>query len=188
MAAPAEISILNLTGRWIMNKTLSDSSDEILALQGVPWLKRKLIGAATVTLHIKHYKDDAGVEHIDIRQTLTGGIEGNDENRTLDWTMRDQINSLFGPVKGRSRRVNPEELEVPWLKDHFLPEISEHGTVHAFAESDTEKSGTTWTSNQTWGFEDVNGERRYTRRIDFYGPEGEHLEKRLVYDYAGSLQ
>jgi len=60
----------------LQNKTLSDNTDEVLALQGVPWWKRKIIGAATVTLDVNHYKDEEGIENIDIKQTLTGGISG----------------------------------------------------------------------------------------------------------------
>jgi hypothetical protein len=66
---------------------LSDDTDKILALQGVSWVTRRiLIAIATITLDIKHYKDDEGVEHIDIEQTLTGGITASPEYRTLDWT------------------------------------------------------------------------------------------------------
>ena len=56
-----------LTDRGSQNKTLSDPrTDTILQLQGVGWLKRKAISLGTVTLDIKHYKDDDGVEHIDL--------------------------------------------------------------------------------------------------------------------------
>ena len=55
-----------------------------------------MIGFATVTLHIKHYKDKNGVESIDIKQTLTGGIEGTQENRTLDWVERPHEDKIFG--------------------------------------------------------------------------------------------
>jgi hypothetical protein len=42
----------------------------------VPWWKRIIINRATITLDVKHYKDDGGIEHIDIDQTLTGGLKG----------------------------------------------------------------------------------------------------------------
>lgn len=42
----------------------------------MPWWKRRIIGAATITLDVKHYKDETGIENIDIKQTLTGGIPG----------------------------------------------------------------------------------------------------------------
>jgi hypothetical protein len=40
---------------------------------------------------------------------------------------------------------------------------------------------------QIWGFEDIKGERRHTRRIRFAGPKGEDITVRLVYDYGMSL-
>jgi hypothetical protein len=58
--------------------------DKILQLQGVSWFKRTAIANATITLYVKHYKDDEGVEHIDIDQALTGGIGGSTELRSLD--------------------------------------------------------------------------------------------------------
>lgn len=54
-------------------------------MQGISWFTRKAIALANLMLDIKQYRDDDGVEHIDIVQTLTGGIKGTTENRTLDW-------------------------------------------------------------------------------------------------------
>lgn len=72
--------------------------DEILRLQGISWVKRKLIGSITITLYVKHYKDDEGKEHIDIEQIGTGGFKGNTELRIADWTFRSTDDPLFGPV------------------------------------------------------------------------------------------
>lgn len=58
----------------------------MLTLQGIGWIVRKAISIATITLDVKQYRDDEGVEHIDIEQTATGGVKGTTENRTLDWT------------------------------------------------------------------------------------------------------
>lgn len=61
----------------LQNKKLSDPrSDDILAAQGVGWMKRKAIQLATITLTVKHFKDDKSVENINIDQALTGGISG----------------------------------------------------------------------------------------------------------------
>ncbi|KZV68705.1 hypothetical protein PENSPDRAFT_652992 [Peniophora sp. CONT] len=183
MAAPAEKTINDLTGKWLMNKSLSDSTDDVLSLQGVGWMKRKIIAAATVTLHVKHYHTEDSIEHVDIRQTVTGGFEGTTENRTLDYVLRAHDDHLFGPIKANSRRVKWVEIEIPFLKEGWLGEGEE--TIEAYATSDTEKSGTSWTAIQTWGFEDIGGARRYVRHLDFTGPKGEHLQKKLVYDYLG---
>jgi len=170
-----------------MNKSLSDSTDTILQLQGVSWFKRKAIQMGTLTLVIKHYKDDAGIEHIDIDQTLTGGIPGTREERILTWKERHSEDHLFGAVVGKSRRVSVDELEDEFLKKNWTTDTIEHRVVQSYVESDTPKSGTTWIAIQTWGMEEVNGERRYTRHVKFTGPKGEDIEARLVYDYVGPL-
>ncbi|KAK0456655.1 hypothetical protein EV421DRAFT_1697809 [Armillaria borealis] len=179
---PDKFTILDISGKFYLNKTLSDSTDEILRLQGVSWLKRKAISIGTVTLYIKHYRDDDGIEKVDIDQTVAG-ISGTSEKRTLTWTERENNDDIFGPVIGKSRRVKLGELEEEFLKTGWTEDTVEHGVIQAYAESDTPKSGTTWIGNQTWGVEEVNGERRYARHIKFTGPAGEDIQARLIYDY-----
>ncbi|KAF9475633.1 hypothetical protein BDN70DRAFT_883520 [Pholiota conissans] len=188
MSVPPDFSILDITGKFIMNKTLSDPrTDTILQLQGVGWFKRKVIAVGTVTLFIKHYKDDVGVEHIDIDQTITGGIPGTREERTLWWKERESEDSIFGAVIGKSRRVKVDELDIPFLQENWTEDTRDAGVVQSYVESNTPKSGTTWIANQTWGMEEINGERRYVRHVKFTGPKGEDIEARLIYDYIGPL-
>lgn len=159
---------------------------------------------ASVYLSVKHYKDENGIEHIDIDQTVTGGIKGTSEYRVLDWTERPHEDHVFGAVLSKSRRVPLAEVEREWLKKDWEDESFENGEIiYTCAKSDTAKSGRTWSSEQvrrlaivseesllnkhpfkTWGFEQVNGEKRYTRHVFFEGPKGEVIEIRLVYDYS----
>uniref|UniRef100_A0A0W0FGZ1 Uncharacterized protein n=1 Tax=Moniliophthora roreri TaxID=221103 RepID=A0A0W0FGZ1_MONRR len=149
MAVPTEFTILDITGKFVMNKTLSDPTDDILAAQGVGWMKRKAIGLATLTLFVKHYKDDNGVEHIDIDQVLTGRIPGTREERTLNWTERENEDHVFGPVVGKSRRIKDlSEIEDDFLKTGWTPDSLEHGLVQSWVESDTPQSGRTWIAIQ----------------------------------------
>ncbi|KAH9009553.1 hypothetical protein EDB83DRAFT_2512990 [Lactarius deliciosus] len=186
MAAPPDLTTLNLSGTWVMNKTLSDDTDEVLRLQGVGWWMRSAIALATVTLYVKHYKDESGVEHIEIDQRLTGGVPGTVENRTLDWTPREHDDHLFGAVIGKSRRVMLDVLDNEFLRKGWLQDTEQHGAINAYAQSDTPKSGKTWIAEQIWGFELVGDERRYVRHLDFLGPEKEHIQARLVYDFYAS--
>lgn len=71
--------------------------DEILRLQGLGWAKRKLIGSVNVTLRVKQFKDDEGVEHVEIEQVGSGGSKGNVEKRILNWEPREN-DTAFGPV------------------------------------------------------------------------------------------
>ena len=122
-----------------------------MRLQGISWLTRRAIALATITLYVKHYKDDGGVEHIDIQQTLTG-ITGTTETRTLDWTFREHQDYLFGAVLGKSRRVKLDQIENEFLRSGWLPDTEEHGAIESYAKSDTPKSGTTWTGEQVRRF------------------------------------
>ncbi|KAG2154693.1 hypothetical protein DEU56DRAFT_375555 [Suillus clintonianus] len=187
MAAPPEVTTKNLTGKYIMNKTLSDDSDDILKLQGVSWFKRRAISMFTLTLVVKHYGDEAGIEHIDIQQTLSGGISGTDENRILDWEERSESDDVFGAVIGQSKRVKPEEVEDEFLKSGWTEDAVEDGLVLAVARSDTAKSGMDWRAELTWGFEVLNGERRYARHVKFTSSDKSDgpIFKHLYYDYVG---
>ncbi|KAJ7783632.1 hypothetical protein DFH07DRAFT_873695 [Mycena maculata] len=187
MAVPSDFTILDISGKFVMNKSLSGNTDEVLALQGVSWFKRKAISIGTVTLAIKHYKDDEGHEHVDIDQTLTGGIPGTREERFLTWTERSSEDHLFGAIIGKSRRVQASELEEEFLKKDWTADTLEHGLIQSYVYSDTPKSGTTWIANQAWGIQELNGERRYVRHLKFTGPQGQDIEILLVYDYLGPL-
>ncbi|KIY64813.1 hypothetical protein CYLTODRAFT_401382 [Cylindrobasidium torrendii FP15055 ss-10] len=189
MSVSADFNTLNISGVFVMNKGLSGNTDEVLRLQGVGWMKRKAISMATITLTIKHYKDENEEEHIDIDQVLTGGVPGTTENRHLTWTPRENNDSLFGHVIGKSRRVKADVLEdeLEHLKVGWTEDTYEHGLIQAYAESDTPKSGTTWVGNQTWGVEIINGERRYARHLKFLGPGGEDIQIKMVYDFIRPL-
>ena len=104
---------------------------------------------ASVYLSVKHYKDENGIEHIDIDQTVTGGIKGTSEYRVLDWTERPHEDHVFGAVLSKSRRVPLNELEREWLKKDWADESFENGEIiYTCAKSDTAKSGRTWSSEQ----------------------------------------
>ena len=138
-----------MTDNLPQNKSLSDPrTDEILALQGVSWLTRLAIKYGTINLSVKHFKDENAVEHIDIGQTVTGGIPGTQENRTLIWKEQEKNDNVFGYYIGKSRRVPADQLDVAFLKEGWTRDTIEHGLVQSYVESDTAKSGTSWIANQ----------------------------------------
>lgn len=149
--------------------------------QGIGWVIRKAIGLATLTLTVKQYVDDKGDTHIDIDQTATGGIKGTSEHRTLNWGELEHTDHIFGTVKGRSRYVPLSEVTDDFLKKGWLPEMSEGDAK--MIQSYVESVGGGWTADQIWGFEEVNGERRYTRHA--LVKKGDQFQTaRLVYDWV----
>ncbi|CRG92336.1 hypothetical protein PISL3812_09393 [Talaromyces islandicus] len=231
MAAPAETTLQNLNGQFVLNKTLSDDTDPILALQGVSWMTRTALGYATVTLAITEYiepnADDeaqAPVTKIDIVQTATGGIQSS-EKRTTDWRVRAHEDRIFGALSAQSRlvrgaaagadgKVRPvleiqtkskdEEKVARFLRGEILPDGSE---VDGFVVDEVQdKEGVSygegqglwlqswvrheangWSAEQIWGFEIINGQRYYTRRVAVAKNGSKYILARLVYDYQGPV-
>ncbi|KAI9669261.1 MAG: hypothetical protein M1829_005138 [Trizodia sp. TS-e1964] len=183
MAAPDSKSLKELSGKWYMNKSLSDDIDEMLQMQGVSWWMRTAISVATITLSIKEYVDEEGKTHIDIEQTATGGIKGTTENRTLDWTERPHEDHIFGKLVGKSRWTSYEVLHDDFFKRDWLPECDgENGVIHAYVVN--KEAG--WEVDQVWGFEEVEGKRYYVRHVAC--TKGEKVERvKLVYDYWKEL-
>ncbi|KAL4963694.1 uncharacterized protein BDV14DRAFT_190789 [Aspergillus stella-maris] len=123
MAIPSDITLKTLNGSWTLDKSVSDSSDSILRLQGVSWLTRKAISAATLTLHFTsssiETEDGTEIPQLTMRQTLTGGIPGSTEERVMDWVERMRSNHVYGDVLSKSKLVKGVEGESGAVK----PEI-----------------------------------------------------------------
>lgn len=179
------------------NKSLSDDFDPVLALQGLSWFTRKAISLATIVLTIKEYTENS-TYHIDIT-SVASGLSTTQEDRTLDWAERDHADRIFGKVQGRSRlfKTGEYQMEGPGSPDDatFLraEKLKDGQTDSRFLDNEHVQSwvknvdGGDWIAEQVWGFEEVKGERRYTRRVIVW-KNGQEQRARLVYDYKGQAE
>lgn len=178
------------------NKPLSDAFDPVLTLQGISWLTRKAIGAATLTQHLSQTPatgaDGAPTTHIKIDQVLTGGLKGSVEERTLDWNYKEHTDWLWGTSKGRTRYSTLQKVkeegtnaeDVQFMTEGWLKETEEGEIVEAFAENEKSK----WTAWQIWGFAEVEGKRMLTRKFVVWKVDKNEVARvKLVYDYIGPL-
>ncbi|KIX00031.1 uncharacterized protein Z518_10958 [Rhinocladiella mackenziei CBS 650.93] len=203
MASPDEVKIGNLTGTFKVmmltvvskNKGLSDDIGPLLELQGINWLVRKMMVAGTPTLVIKEFVDGEGKAQLDIDLSGPAGIKGQDR-RVLDWEPLTKNNGPFGLVENRGRYFSGtvESLSALETEDHaFLnAEILADGSPSSWMDDGQHLQTTMvskeggWTSEQTWGFELIDGKRYHTRR-GIVTKDGEGCRRgRLVYDYIGS--
>ena len=183
---------------------------------------RKTIGLAAVTLHVKQYTGPprppaaASAEdatHIDVEQTLTGGVQGNAERRCLDWEAREHSDWLFGTVRGQSRFVSLSDLNswVPetygaylrgsggggkdggadeddddggeWLEGE-AENRGPQGESHVLTVARNVDEGRGWSAAQVWGFQIIGGERRYVRLVVARDRDGKNeVRMKMVYDY-----
>ncbi|KAL9121259.1 MAG: hypothetical protein Q9187_002184 [Circinaria calcarea] len=183
MAAPAEVTMKDLNGDWVMNKTLSDDLDPVLALQGLPWLLRKVVSWATITMHVKQYIDDVGITNIRIEQTATGGIKGETELRKLDWSEVPHVSGVFGEMMNHSRWSGVKQnarsgdggtldtfLTEGWLEEAAGTREDENHVQNWVVNK---KGG--WTAEQMWGFAMVDGKRYHVKK--FLVKKGGEMEK-----------
>jgi hypothetical protein len=180
------------------NKSLSDAFDPVLSLQGIGWLTRKALGAATVTQHLRQtVAEDGTSTQINIDQLVSGGLKGSSEKRTLDWQYRAHSDWLFGNLQGRTRyntlaKITEEnkgqgvtEQDAKYLVEGWLKETEEGEVVESFVDND----GNKWTGWQVWGFADIGGQRKLTRRFAIRKKDKDEVVRvRLVYDWAGELE
>ncbi|KAL4865706.1 hypothetical protein BDV12DRAFT_199892 [Aspergillus spectabilis] len=108
MATPTDITFANYNGSWTMDRTSSDPTDPVLAMQGLSWFMRTTLAWVSVTLNTKQYQSpehpaDKTIQHIDVDNVVTGGVQGTSELRVTDWKKREHNDTIFGRVEGQSR-------------------------------------------------------------------------------------
>ncbi|KAL4772973.1 hypothetical protein BDW60DRAFT_31897 [Aspergillus nidulans var. acristatus] len=219
MATPTDITFENYNGSWTMDRTISDPTDPILAMQGLSWFMRTTLAWVTITLNTKQYQDaehpdDKTIQRIDVDNIVTGGVQGTSEARVTDWKKREHSDTIFGRVEGQSRlirgsakdgKVRPNVDVCTRIQDEkigrFLRgEIGADGSEtegflvdpagEGFGEGEglwlqswVESVDSTWTAEQIWGFETINGQRYHTRRV-VCANNGEYVLARLVYTFV----
>ena len=174
MAAPSSKTLHNIAGRWTLNKDLSDPFAPVLKLQGVNGLIRSVASYTSVHLKI----EQPSPNEIHLQQTATGAsIPAVTEDWILDWQWRDGKDPLFGDMIGRARWIKKEEApEGDW-------EDCDEGLL---MQAEGKKPDDEWGGTHYWGFEQVNGERRYTRRIYMINNKtNEKINVRMVYNFDG---
>lgn len=187
MTTPPSVSTKNFNGVFVSDKQSSDSTDELLRLQGMSWYKRRAVSICNLTLSIKHYTDDDGVERIDVDQKLSGGFSGGSDNHILDWQERRCNDDVFGQLIYKTRRVSLELIEDEFLKTGWTEDALADGVIHTVAWSDPEDrhSSYTWKAEQIWGFQLVDGERQHVRLTSLTSDKKDgSVRVRLVYKYS----
>ena len=110
-------------------------------------MTRKFIHNTTITVHIKHDKDDEGVEHVDFEPILPGGLAGPLDHMALDWTLRKIEQKPFGFVITKIRRIPITDVTDEYLNSGWLPDVSRDGVIERHVEPDKERNSYSWKSH-----------------------------------------
>ncbi|KAK4691144.1 hypothetical protein P7C71_g5792, partial [Lecanoromycetidae sp. Uapishka_2] len=176
MAAPRNIDLHHLTGKWMLNKALSDDISPILALQGTNTILRKAISSASVTLSISQ----PNTNEYKIHQTATAAsIPGTTEQYILDNEWRKNSDAFFGEVDGRSRWIDLDEAKsIEGVQGHW-----EQGDGKLILAEGGKPDGS-WSATRVWGFEEIGNDRRYTQRVKVWSKDGKEVRVNMVYDFV----
>ena len=87
---------------------------------------------------------------------------------------------MFGEVLGKSRWIALRDVEDAYLRAGWGEEMNRDGAMAM--ESHVKSVGNGWTAVQIWGFEEVDGERRYTRHVVVTKGD-QRIEAKLIYDF-----
>ncbi|KAL3443178.1 hypothetical protein BJX65DRAFT_298420 [Aspergillus insuetus] len=180
-------NIPNMTGSWVLDKNQSTGLDEVFKLQGISWITRKAVLAASVTLKITQGSSD-GVQSISLEQVLSGGIRGATDKRLLGWTESEHSDTLFGRVIIKSHyvpgrrdsdgKVQPvfaaATVGIDATAEFFLnqavvldgyADVAEEDLHQVFLHEFIRSEGSGWTVEQIWSVETIGGETVLTRRL-----------------------
>lgn len=185
MSAPPTPTTRDLSGKYILNKRLSDSTDKIFKEQGVGWISRlRLSTAPIVTAWIRHFRE-RGREYLEIDGMFHKRNSTTAERYALDGRPLEFDDVCGRPAVSRGWRVRTTEIKDPFLRRGWADDVHSHSAIYTSVEGyvrgDLKRR---WVEEQTMGFQDIAGDRRFVRHIKLTTEKGEVVGVRLVYDYC----
>ncbi|KAM5471941.1 hypothetical protein MauCBS54593_003348 [Microsporum audouinii] len=183
MACPESVTIKSLSGRFKMNKQLSDNSDQLLSLQGLGWVACKAFRMMPIEIDIRQFEDGQGATRIEVDNIVGGGALGRSkETRQLDWNAIERQHTSFGNIRSRSCWIELHAITDAFLLRGWEGELNVGGLIFSRVESIDHG----WIQEQVWGFQEIDGQKRYVRRIVIIKGE-QRREARFVFDWVAAL-
>ncbi|EKV17541.1 hypothetical protein PDIG_14210 [Penicillium digitatum PHI26] len=195
MAIPDFKDVPDLTGTWVLNRKLSTDPDEVFVLQGVPWVVRKVLRHARLSLQIcqtislsansnGNLKEDCDladnlkpVTTLRITQTVHPGGFDSEGSYSVDGRLQDFSLPIFGDIQMQLQFIDRSDiledsirqiLEVASLSDKVIQEVARNASKG-------------WDAEVIWGFEELDGKKYLTRNISTTKEENKVIA-RMVYD------
>lgn len=187
MATPPSKTLPNLApAHFTLNPHLSSPFTQILKIQGVNTLIRQAASSMTVHLTISELTDSKVIMK---QSAMTDKLPGAEEEYPLDWTWRASKNGLFGDVEGRARWVDAKEGAesggVVEKEGEGVEWVWGDGEEERLLQAEGKDGEGKWEARHLLGFEMLEGERRFTRRVYVRNREGEEVRAVMVWDFVG---
>lgn len=156
----------------------------ILEQQGIPWIIRKIINYAALELAMTQKEASASNTAVEIavKQTVRPGGFDSFNSYILDGAVREETVPIFGTIAMHADYVKAGAIAEEELLGYEIEGMKDGEKVAIREVTKSVHSG--WETVTVWGFEEVQGERRYCKYCVTTKDE-KTATARLVYDYRG---
>ncbi|CAI7592263.1 unnamed protein product [Penicillium palitans] len=197
MAVPDFQDVPDLTGTW--NRKLSTDPDDVFVLQGVPWVVRKVLRHARLSLQISQTtslsaKNGPCIEGISnegsdlaadmkpvttlrMTQTVNPGGFDSEGSYSVDGSPQDVSLPIFGDIQMQLQFVNISAILEGSIRQILEVASLSDKVIQELAQN-TSKG---WEAEVIWGFEELDGKKYLTRNISTTKEEKKVIAK-MVYD------
>lgn len=184
-------------GHLAKNKYCTSGYANDLMKQGVPWVVRKVLQYANLSLEIQQASslpdgtttefrvDDSGLDSpagaitiLRIKQTVNPGGFDSEGIYHLDGKLQAFSLPIFGDVKMKLQYINVADVPNEPLRQR-LDKANPSSIVIGEVAHNRARG---WEASVVWAFELVDGQRYLTRNI-FTSKDKQKVEARMVYDY-----
>ncbi|KAL8754895.1 MAG: hypothetical protein Q9184_004963 [Pyrenodesmia sp. 2 TL-2023] len=177
MATPESVDILDVTGRWSLNRMLSDSLEDTFAL---------VINVADLQFSFQQDlpETEDSPARFTVKQTIRpGGFDSSNEY-ILDGKARYDTVPIFGEVTATNSYLTEDGLTTEdTLSRTIEPANGQQQQVIGILKITTGVH-TGWTSRTVWGFERIDG-GKYLCKYATTTKDNQKATARMVFDYPG---
>ncbi|KAJ6104788.1 hypothetical protein N7523_011108 [Penicillium sp. IBT 18751x] len=197
MAGPISKGATNLVGIWNLISNTLLLNAKVIEKQGAPWLVRKALKYANLSLDIKQTSflsdgtsveftlDDSGLDSpadavttLHIKQTVSPGSFDSIGTYYLDGKPQEYSLPIFGDVNMRLQYINVADINSEPLRQR----LERANPSKIVIEESAHNPGKGWKAQVIWAFELINEKRYLTRNVSTWN-EKEKVEARMVYDH-----
>ncbi|CAI7597194.1 hypothetical protein PCG10_010098 [Penicillium crustosum] len=199
MAVPDFKDVPDLTGTWVLNRKLSTDPDDVFVLQGVPWVVRKVLRHARLSLQISQTTSPSAkngpwmeadssegsdmaadvkpVTTLRMTQTVNPGGFDSEGSYSVDGSPQDVSLPIFGDIQMQLQFVN-----ISAILEESIRQILEVASLSdKVIQELAQNASKGWEAEVIWGFEELDGKRYLTRNISTTKEEKKIIAK-MVYD------
>lgn len=133
-----------------------------------------------MTVHISQVEaEDGTITALKSKQVVHPGGFVSDDNYILDNEDRESTVPILGTIVVRCVYTPVDDLQDADLRGR----LAESGAAKVVLQEFAHSKDNNWSSVATWGFQEIEGNRYFTRTSTISNKKGKKVETRLVYDF-----